>query len=120
MQYMTLIGSVNIPFPGSLHWMFSAIAFAFASITSGSLSLDCLLDVNGMNLALQRTLWHLGIPVFSLLILTLIQIIWLVMTFIALHSCASAFCSCVKLHKQSAVVYSFCCMLFVSIVMIMM
>lgn len=38
MQYMNLISSVNIPFPGSLHWLFSAIAFAFASITSGSLS----------------------------------------------------------------------------------
>ena len=76
MQYFTLLGSIRIPYPGSIHWVFSAVNFAFASITSGSLSLDCLLDVHSMNLALQRTLWHLVIPVFSLLFLMLAQVLW--------------------------------------------
>ena len=78
MQYMTFLGAINIPFPHSVHWLFSAVSFAFASITSGALSLDCLMDVNSINLALQRTLWHLGIPVFSLIILIIVQVLWYV------------------------------------------
>lgn len=76
MQYMTFLGGISIPFPKTIHWLFSAVSFAFASITSGSLSLDCLMDVNSVNLALQRTLWHLGIPVFSLIALTAVQLLW--------------------------------------------
>ena len=73
---MTFLGGINVPFPQSIHWLFSAVSFAFASLTSGSLSLDCLMRVNSMNLALQRTLWHLAIPVFSLAVLTAVQILW--------------------------------------------
>ncbi len=76
MQYMTLLGGINIPFPNTVHWVFSAASFAFATVTSGSLSVDCLLDVHAMNPALQRVLWHLAIPVFSLMILALVQYVW--------------------------------------------
>ncbi len=76
MQYMTLLGGINIPFPNTVHWVFSAVSFAFATVTSGSLSVDCLLNVHAMNPALQRVLWHLAIPVFSLMVLALVQLAW--------------------------------------------
>ncbi|DBA86799.1 TPA: hypothetical protein ACH3X2_005382 [Trebouxia sp. C0005] len=77
MQYMTLLGGINIPFPNTVHWIFSAVSFAFATVTSGSLSVDCLLNVHAMNPALQRVLWHSAIPLFSLMLLALVQLAWL-------------------------------------------
>ena len=39
---ITLLAAVNTPAPGCLRWVFNAANFAFATITSGALSTDCL------------------------------------------------------------------------------
>lgn len=75
LQYITLIAGVNIPAPPSLHWVFSAAAFAFSTVTSGSLSTDCLLS-KPLNHALQRILVHLAVPPLVLLVLVLAQLCW--------------------------------------------
>lgn len=56
-----------------MHWIFSAASFAFATVTSGALSTDCL-QSGTINAAVQRVLLHLAVPVTVLLLLMAIQI----------------------------------------------
>ena len=73
LQYVSLIGQVNIPAPNSLHWIFSATSFAFSSLTSGSLSTDCLLSPGPVNLAFKRLILHLALPPVIFFLLAAIQ-----------------------------------------------
>ena len=75
LQYMSLLGQANIPAPDTLHWIFSAASFAFSSITSGSLSTDCLLSLGPTNLAFKRLLLHLAVPPIILIVLIALQLI---------------------------------------------
>ena len=70
LQYLTLLGSVNMPTPGSVRWLYSAASAAFATVTSNSLSIDCLLS-DRVNTALARTLFHLAVPIIVLILLML-------------------------------------------------
>ncbi len=74
LQYITLLGGINIPAPKPVHWVFNAAQFAFATVTSGSLSTDCLLTGH-MNAALQRILISLAVPVLMLVALVGIQVL---------------------------------------------
>ena len=74
LQYMTLLGGINIPTPKTVHWVFSAAEFAFATVSSGSLSTDCLLS-GPTNPALQRILIHLAVPVLMYILLAAIQVL---------------------------------------------
>lgn len=74
LQYITLLGNINIPAPRPVHWVFNVAQFAFATVSSGSLSTDCLLS-GPVNLALQRILVHLTVPVLMLLALCAIQVL---------------------------------------------
>ncbi|DBA81321.1 TPA: hypothetical protein ACH3X2_006929 [Trebouxia sp. C0005] len=76
LQYMSILGNVNIPAPGTVHWMFSVASFAFSSITSGSLSLDCLIRAGPLRPALKRLLVHLAVPVINLFLLSAWQLLW--------------------------------------------
>lgn len=77
LQYLTLIGQINIPSPNTLRWVFSTASFAFATITSGSLSTDCLLSPGPTNLAFQRLLLQLAVPLIILIVLSGIQfLVW--------------------------------------------
>lgn len=76
LQYMSILGNVNIPAPGTVHWVFSVASFAFSSITSGSLSLDCLIRAGPLRPALKRLLVHLAVPVINLLLLSAWQFLW--------------------------------------------
>ncbi|KAL0045512.1 hypothetical protein WJX82_008793 [Trebouxia sp. C0006] len=76
LQYMSILGNVNIPVPGTVHWVFSVASFAFSSITSGSLSLDCLIRAGPLRPALKRLLVHLAVPVINLLLLSTWQLFW--------------------------------------------
>ena len=75
LQYITLLGNVNINSPEPVHWVFSVASFAFSTVTSGSLSTDCLLS-GDTNLAVQRLLLHLAVPLIVLLVLGVAQTIW--------------------------------------------
>ena len=75
LQYITLLGNVNISAPGPVHWVFSAASFAFSTVTSGALSTDCLQSGN-TNAAVQRVLLHLAVPLMVLLILVVVQTLW--------------------------------------------
>ena len=70
-----LLGSVNISAPDSVHWVFSAASFAFSTVTSGALSIDCL-QSGKTNAAIQRVCIHLAVPIMVLLILIILQTIW--------------------------------------------
>jgi len=74
LQYTTLLGGINVPAPKSVHWVFNAAQFAFATVTSGSLSTDCLLT-GSMNAALQRIFISLAVPVIMLAALVGIQVL---------------------------------------------
>ncbi|DBA90089.1 TPA: hypothetical protein ACH3X1_003408 [Trebouxia sp. C0004] len=74
LQYTTLLGGINIPAPKSVHWVFNAAQFAFATVTSGSLSTDCLLT-GRMNAALQRILISLAVPVIMFIVLVGVQVL---------------------------------------------
>ena len=74
LQYITLLGSINIPAPSTVHWVFNAAQFAFATVTSGSLSTDCLLS-GPVNHALQRILINLTVPVLMFTALVAIQLL---------------------------------------------
>ena len=76
LQYTSLVGTVNVRVPRSVHWISSATSFAFASLTSGSLSTDCLLSLGGVNPALQRLLIRLAVVPLNFVILALSQILW--------------------------------------------
>lgn len=75
LQYISLLAGVNIPAPAALHWVFSAANFAFSTVTSGSLSTDCLLS-GVHNAAVQRILVHLAVPPLVLAVMLFIQVIW--------------------------------------------
>lgn len=74
LQYISLIGQVNIPAPDTLKWVFSTASFAFSSLTSGSLSTDCLLSPDSGSLAFRRLILHLAVPPITFLLLAAIQI----------------------------------------------
>ncbi len=76
LQYMSLLGNIGINVPGSVHWVFSIATFAFSSITSGSLSTDCLIRAGLLRPALQRLLLHLAVPLINLVLLAALQLIW--------------------------------------------
>lgn len=76
LQYMSILGNVNIPAPDTVHWVFSVASFAFSSITSGSLSLDCLIRAGALRPALKRLLVHLAVPVINLVLLLAWQLLW--------------------------------------------
>ncbi len=76
LQYMSILGNVNIPAPGTVHWVFSVASFAFSTISSGSLSLDCLIRAGPLRPALKRLLVHLAVPVINLLLLSAWQLLW--------------------------------------------
>ena len=76
LQYTTLVGSINVPIPKTVHWIHSATSFAFSSLTSGSLSTDCLLHLGGTNTALQRLLLRLAVTPLNLAILRIGQVLW--------------------------------------------
>lgn len=75
LQYITLLAGVNMPAPTALHWVFSAANYAFSTVTSGSLSIDCLLSASH-NTALQRILVHLAVPPLVLAAMVIIEVIW--------------------------------------------
>jgi len=75
LQYTSLLAGVNIPAPATLHWVFSAVNFAFSTVTSSSLSTDCLLS-KPLNTAVQRILIHLSVPLLVLAAMVLIQVVW--------------------------------------------
>lgn len=75
LQYTTLLAGLNIPAPATLHWVFSAVNFAFSTVTSSSLSTDCLLS-KPLNTAVQRILIHLSVPLLVLAAMVLIQVVW--------------------------------------------
>jgi len=75
LQALTLLGNINISAPEPIHWVFSAASFAFSTVTSGSLSTDCLLSGH-TNPAVQRVLLHLAVPPIVLLVLVFVQTLW--------------------------------------------
>ena len=75
LQCITLLAGVNGPSPAALHWLFSAASYAFSTVTSGSLSIDCLLTASH-NTALQRTLIHLAVPPLVLAAMVLLEGVW--------------------------------------------
>ena len=75
LQYTGLLAGVDIPAPATLHWVFSAVNFAFSTVNSSSLSIDCLLS-GPLNAALQRILVHLSVPLLVLAAMVLIQAVW--------------------------------------------
>ena len=75
LQYITLLAGVNMPSPAALHWVFNAASYAFSTVTSGSLSIDCLLTASH-NTALQRILVHLAVPPLVLAAMVLLEGIW--------------------------------------------
>ncbi|DBA86046.1 TPA: hypothetical protein ACH3X1_005573 [Trebouxia sp. C0004] len=79
LQYTSLLAGVNVPAPATLHWVFIAVNFAFSTVTSSSLSIDCLLS-RSLNAALQRILVHLSVPLFVLAAMVLIQVVWWAIT----------------------------------------
>lgn len=76
LQYTSLLGQINIPTPDTLHWVFSITSFAFSSLTSGSLSTDCLLSLGPTNLAFKRLLLRLAVPPIVLVLLIIVQLCW--------------------------------------------
>ena len=75
LQYIMLLGSINISVPDSINSVFSVASFAFATVTSGILSTDCL-QSGTTNPAVQRVLIHLAVPAMVLLLLIIIQALW--------------------------------------------
>lgn len=72
LQYITLLGSVNISAPPSVSWIMTAASFSFTTVTSGALSTDCL-QSGSTNTAMQRVLLHIAMPLIVLLLLTAVQ-----------------------------------------------
>lgn len=75
LQYISVLGGVNFPTPAALQWVFSAAKYAFAAVSGGSLSIDCLFSTYH-DTAMQRILVHLAVPVLVLLAMVLIQVTW--------------------------------------------
>lgn len=72
---MSLLGLVNIPTPRTMQVLFNAVNLAFTTVSSGILSLDCLLT-GSVNRAVQSLLIHLALPLLMLLLLSAIQLLW--------------------------------------------
>ena len=75
LQYITLLGNINLSVPKYVSWVFSAASLAFSAATSGLLSLDCLLS-GTTNYAVQRFVIHIMVPIIVLLLLMASQAIW--------------------------------------------
>ena len=75
LQYISLLAGVNLPNPSALQWVFSAAKYAFAAVSGGSLSTDCLFSTHH-NTAVQRILILSTVLVLVLLVMVLIQVIW--------------------------------------------
>ena len=76
LQYIQMIGTTNVPAPGTLTWIFSVTGFAFSSVTSGALSTDCLISAHGgINPVLKRLILRLAVPWFTLVILMVTQVL---------------------------------------------
>lgn len=75
LQYISLLGNTNVPAPKTISWVFSASGFAFSSITSGTLSTDCLISPYGINPALKRLILRLAVPWITLVILLVSQVL---------------------------------------------
>lgn len=76
LQYISMVGTTNVSVPASISWLFSATHFAFSSTSSGVLSTDCLIDIDGaINPALKRLVVRLAVPWFTLVILMVAQIL---------------------------------------------
>lgn len=75
LQYISVLSGINFPIPLALQWVFSAAKSAFAAVSGGSLSVDCLFSTHH-NTAVQRILVHLAVPVLVLLAMVLIQVVW--------------------------------------------
>lgn len=74
LQYTSLLGLVNIPAPRTVQILFNATSMAFTTISSGALSIDCLLT-GSVNRAVQRLLIQLALPLLMLLVLSAIQLL---------------------------------------------
>jgi len=75
LQYISVLSGINFPTPLALQWVFSAAKYAFAAVSGGSLSIDCLFSSHH-DTAVQRIVVHLAVPVLVLLAMVLIQVIW--------------------------------------------
>lgn len=75
LQYSSLLGNANIPTPKTVSVIFSAASFAFTSVTSGLLSLDCLLS-GPVSHALQGLFIHLFFPLLMLILVSALQLLW--------------------------------------------
>lgn len=94
LQYLSLLGTVNVSLPKSVHWLSQAASFAFSSLTSGLLSTDCLLSPSRTNIALQRLLLRLAVLPLNLLVLAALQTLWWVVIS-ALYACTiTRVCGC--------------------------
>ena len=74
LQYTSLLGLVNIRAPRTVQVLFNATSMAFTTVSSGALSMDCLLT-GSVNRAVQRLLIHLALPLLMLLVLSAIQLL---------------------------------------------
>ena len=80
LQYISLLGNINVAAPKTVAWLFTFSGFAFSSITSGALSTDCLISPHGnLSPALKRIMLRLSVPWISLVILLLLQLLRSVM-----------------------------------------
>ncbi|DBA73772.1 TPA: hypothetical protein ACH3X2_009743 [Trebouxia sp. C0005] len=75
LQYSSLLGNLNISTPKSVSVVFSAASFAFTSVTSGILTLDCLLSGH-VSHAQQGQIIHLAFPLIMLILVSALQLLW--------------------------------------------
>lgn len=73
LQYIQLLGTVDISVPGSMHWVFSVVTFAFSSATSGTLSIDCVLSNKSGGAAIKNFLFRLAVPFLTLIVMACVQ-----------------------------------------------
>lgn len=77
LQHTSLLGqiAVTIPVPDSLRAVFTTASFAFSSLTSGLLSVDCLLDVGPPgHIAWKRLSFQFAAPLLIFVGLVCIQV----------------------------------------------
>ncbi|KAL0055969.1 hypothetical protein WJX82_006250 [Trebouxia sp. C0006] len=75
LQYSSLLGNLNLSTPKSVSVIFSAASLAFTSVTSGILSLDCLLS-GPVSHAQQGLFIHLSFPLIMLILVSALQLLW--------------------------------------------
>ncbi len=73
LQYISVLSGINLPTLLALQWVFNAAKSAFAAVSGGSLSIDCLFSTHH-DPAVQRILIHLAVPLLVLLAMVLIQV----------------------------------------------